>query len=361
MSVLKFRNFDGYDQVALAKGEDSGLCAIIAIHSTQLGPAVGGCRMYPYTAEADALEDALRLSRGMTFKSALAGLPFGGGKSVIIGDPKHEKTQELLHAMGDFVENLHGDYIIAEDSGTSPEDMQVIAQRTSFVTGIDDTIDREDPSPATAYGVFLGIKAGVATAFKGNDSLMGKTVAIQGLGHVGYHLARHLAEAGARVLGSDINMTNLQRAQRDLGVEAVGPDEILLQTCDVLAPCAMGAVLNENSIPLLKARVIAGAANNQLATEGDDERIRQRGIVYCPDFAINAGGIVDIYHQEQGASRAERSQALANIGDRVAVILDRAQQSGVGSQRVAEWMANETLVPKGPADNASKPAFKGAA
>jgi len=317
--------------------------------------------MYPYAAEADALKDALRLSRGMTFKSALAGLPFGGGKSVIIGDPKREKNQELLHAMGEFVENLRGDYIIAEDSGTSPEDMKVIAQRTSFVTGIDDTIDREDPSPATAYGVFLGIKAGVAKAFKGNDSLLGKTVAIQGLGHVGYHLARHLVEAGARVLGSDINTINLQRAQQDLGVEAVTPDEILLQTCDVFAPCAMGAILNETSIPLLKARIIAGAANNQLATDSDDERIRQRGIVYCPDFAINAGGIVDIYHQEQGASRAERSQALASIGDRVAVILDRAQQSGVGSQRVAEWMANENLAPTKPADSRVESSLKGAA
>ena len=185
MSTLTFQNYDGYEQIALNKDEESGLQAIIAIHSTRLGPAVGGCRMFPYPVQADALKDVLRLSRGMTYKSALAGLPFGGGKSVIIGDPRKDKSDALLHAMGDFVEQLGGSYLIAEDSGTSPEDMQEIAQRTSFVTGIDQSIRREDPSPATALGVFLGIKAGVARAFNGNDSLMGKTIALQGMGHVG--------------------------------------------------------------------------------------------------------------------------------------------------------------------------------
>ena len=359
MSTLTFQNYDGYEQIALNKDEESGLQAIIAIHSTRLGPAVGGCRMFPYPVQADALQDVLRLSRGMTYKSALAGLPFGGGKSVIIGDPRQDKSDALLHAMGDFVEQLGGSYLIAEDSGTSPADMQEIAQRTSFVTGIDQSIRREDPSPATALGVFLGIKAGVARAFNGNDSLMGKTVALQGMGHVGYHLARYLVEAGARVLGSDINTINLRRAERDLGVVAVAADDILYQTCDVLAPCAMGAILNEASIPRLKARVIAGAANNQLATEADDERIRGRGIIYCPDFAINAGGIVDIYHQEQGASTEARRQALASIGDRVAEILGRATQSGVGSQRVAEAMAEENIAA---ADSpSSKTPLRGAA
>ncbi len=361
MSILTFNNFNGYDQVALVRNEPSGLCAIIAIHSKQLGPAVGGCRMFPYGAEADALQDALRLSRGMTFKSALAGLPFGGGKSVIIGDPRREKTTELLHAMGDFVEQLRGSYIIAEDSGTSPDDMQVIAERTSFVTGIDESIVREDPSPATAYGVFLGIKAGVAQAFDGNDALLGKTVALQGLGHVGYHLARHLVEAGARVLGSDINPANQSRAEHELGVIPVSPDDILFQPCDVLAPCAMGGVLSESSIPKLKTRVIAGAANNQLAADSDDERIRQRGIVYCPDFAINAGGIVDIYHQEQGASPEDRARALASIGDRVAAIVNRAAQSAVGSQRVAEWMAAENLPAPLPENDKSEAELRGAA
>ena len=188
---------------------------------------------------------------------------------------------------------------------------------------------------------------------------MGKTIALQGMGHVGYHLARYLVEAGARVLGSDINTINLRRAERDLGVGAVAADDILYQTCDVLAPCAMGAILNEASIPKLKARVIAGAANNQLATEADDERIRARGIIYCPDFAINAGGIVDIYHQEQGASTDVRRQALASIGDRVAAILGRAAQSGVGRQRVAEAMAEENIAA---ADSpSSKTPLRGAA
>ncbi|WP_435216569.1 Glu/Leu/Phe/Val family dehydrogenase [Luminiphilus sp. nBUS_07] len=330
-----------HEKVVMTTDADSGLTAIIAIHNTQLGPAVGGCRMFPYAQDDDALEDALRLSRGMTYKSALAGLPFGGGKSVIIGDPRRDKTPALLRAMGGFVNSLAGHYCIAEDSGTSPADMRVIAETTPHVTGIEKTC-REDPSPATALGVFLGLKAGVKQAF-GHDTLTGRTVAIQGLGHVGYHLAGYLSAAGAKVFASDINAENLLRAEKDFGIEPVAPEKILHHTCDILAPCAMGAILNEDSIAKLRTQVIAGAANNQLATDADDDRLKARNIIYCPDFAINAGGIVDIYQQQQNASQETRALAIQRIGQNVADILERAQGMKLGAQQIAVAVAEEKL------------------
>ena len=330
-----------HEKVVMTTDADSGLTAIIAIHNTRLGPAVGGCRMFPYAQDDDALEDALRLSRGMTYKSALAGLPFGGGKSVIIGDPRRDKTPALLRAMGEFVNSLAGHYCIAEDSGTSPADMRVIAETTPHVTGIEKTC-REDPSPATALGVFLGLKAGVKQAF-GHDTLTGRTVAIQGLGHVGYHLAGYLSAAGAKVFASDINAENLLRAEKDFGIEPVAPEKILHHTCDILAPCAMGAILNEDSIAKLRTQVIAGAANNQLATDADDDRLKARNIIYCPDFAINAGGIVDIYQQQQNASQETRALAIQRIGQNVADILERAQGMKLGAQQIAVAVAEEKL------------------
>ncbi|MDG1065715.1 MAG: Glu/Leu/Phe/Val dehydrogenase dimerization domain-containing protein [Luminiphilus sp.] len=341
MRQLTAQNGTEHETVITTKDADSGLTAIIAIHNTQLGPAVGGCRMFPYAQEAHALRDALRLSQGMTYKSALAGLPFGGGKSVILGDPRRDKTPALLRAMGTFVDMLAGRYIIAEDSGTSPDDMRVIGETTRHVTGSNAQL-REDPSPATAHGVFLGIKAGIRQVFD-TESLAGRSVAIQGLGHVGYHLAKYLTNAGAKVYGSDINVENLTRAEKDLGITAVSPHEILFQPCDVLSPCAMGAVLDEISIAKLQTQVIAGAANNQLATNEDDERLRARNIVYCPDFAINAGGIVDIHHQNNNACSDTRAEAIEHIGHSVASILERARSQAVGTQKIAVAMAEEQL------------------
>ena len=343
MSHLTVNNDNEHEKILKIFDANSGLNAIIAIHSTHLGPAVGGCRMYPYVQEAHALKDALRLSRGMTYKSALAGLPFGGGKSVILGDPKQHKNPALLRAMGEFVETLAGRYVIAEDSGTSPADMRIVAETTRYVAGTNATL-REAPSPATARGVFMGIEAGVAHAF-GNASLIGRSVAIQGLGHVGYHLAKYLTEAGAKVYGSDIHGENLNRAVKTLGVTAVSPDEILFQRCDVLAPCAMGAVLNKNSIAKLQTQVIAGAANNQLAEDEDDEGLRARGIAYCPDFAINAGGIIDIHHQQQNASHKTRKLAVDRIAQNVTNILEGAQKKRVGTQQIAADLAKEKLNP----------------
>jgi leucine dehydrogenase len=341
MPPMTVQDGTDHETVITTKDADSGLTAIIAIHNTQLGPAVGGCRMFPYVQEAHALRDALRLSQGMTYKSALAGLPFGGGKSVILGDPRREKTPALLRAMGAFVDMLAGRYIIAEDSGTSPDDMQVIAEATRHVTG-SNALRREDPSPATARGVFMGIRAGIRQVF-GTECLVGRSVAIQGLGHVGYHLAKYLTNAGAQVYGSDINVENLARAVNEVGITAVSPQEILFQPCDVLAPCAMGAVLNESNIAKLQTQVIAGAANNQLATDEDDARLRARNIVYCPDFAINAGGIVDIHHQNNNSCSDTRAAAIEQIGHSVASILERAQSQAVGTQQIAVAMAEEQL------------------
>lgn len=342
MSVFNHPEFRHHEQVVFAEDHATGLRAIIALHDTRLGSAVGGCRMFPYTSDEDALTDVLRLSRGMTYKSALAGLPYGGGKSVILGDPRHDKTPELMQAMGAVVERLGGAYVIAEDSGTSPQDMRHMAEVTGHVSGVEDNDHGGDPSPATAYGVFLGIKESVRHHF-GSDSLTGRRVAIQGLGNVGYHLVRHLTEAGATVLGSDIHAPNVDRAQRDFGLIPVPSNQLIDVECDVFSPCALGAIINADSLQRLKAGVIAGAANNQLATDDDDERLLEKGITYCPDFAINAGGIIEVYHQRMGSSKADRQAALDRIGATVAEILARSRETGTGSQRVAVEFAETRL------------------
>ncbi len=342
MTIFNHTEFKQHEQVVFARDEATGLRAIIAIHDTRLGAAVGGCRMFPYAKDEDALTDVLRLSRGMTYKSALAGLPFGGGKSVIIGDPRHDKTPELMRAMGRAVDRLGGAYVIAEDSGTSPQDIRYAAEATQYVSGLEDNAHGGDPSPATAYGVFLGLKAGVAHAL-GGDSLNGVRVAVQGLGHVGYHLVRHLTDAGATVFGSDIHAPNLERAARDFGLVPLTPDEIMNIECDVFSPCALGAVLNAHSIPRLKARVVAGAANNQLAKDEDDDRLLDCGITYCPDFAINAGGIVEVYQQGLKSSDNVRRAALEVIGKTISDILKRSGETGVASQKVAVDLAETRL------------------
>lgn len=342
MSIFKHPEFRGHEQVVFAHDMKTGLRAIIAIHDTRLGPAVGGCRMFPYSNDDDALTDVLRLSRGMTYKSALAGVPFGGGKSVIMGDPRHEKTPELMAAMGAAVDRLGGHYVIAEDSGTSPIDIRHASTRTPYVTGLEDNALGGDPSPHTARGVFLGIQAGVKQAY-GKGDLSGLRVAVQGLGHVGYHLAQLLIESGATVLGADIQEPNLRRAAKFLGVLPVAIDDIVYADCDVFAPCAMGAILNAQTINGLKARVVAGAANNQLATPEDDDRLRDRGILYCPDFAINAGGVIEIYHQKLNSADAVRWAANNEIGKTVERILNQSAETGRGTEQVAIAMAKERL------------------
>jgi len=342
MSLFNHPEYRSHEQVSFITDDTTGLKAIIAIHNTQLGPAVGGCRMFPYVSDDDALTDVLRLSRGMTYKSALAGLPFGGGKSVIMGDPRHQKTPAMMRAMGAAVEQLGGRYIIAEDSGTSPTDLRLVAENTRHVSGIEDNINGGDPSPSTAYGVFLGIKNGLKCVF-GSEDLRNRRIAIQGLGHVGFHLAALLRQAGAQVLGSDIHQPNMARATRELGVIEVPHEDILSVECDVLAPCALGGVINKRSIPSIRASVIAGAANNQLEQDDDDELLLQRGITYCPDFAINAGGIIEVFHQRQGSTSAIRKAALEHIGVITQQILEQSRSTQRPPQEVAIAMAAEKL------------------
>ncbi len=342
MPVFSNAAFDAHQQVAFYADPASGLRAIVAVHNTTLGPGVGGCRMFPYDSDQEALRDVLRLSRGMTYKSALAGLPFGGGKSVIIGNPASEKSRALLQAMGDFIDSLGGLYVAAEDSGTGVEDIRVMAERTAYVSGIDDNEFGGDPSPSTARGVYLGIRTAVAHR-TGREDLDGLSVAVQGLGHVGYHLARLLRADGARVFAADVNEQNLRRAVRDLGIEVVAPDAVLSAEVDVLAPCAMGAVLNDETIGRIRAGIVAGAANNQLANPEHGAHLADRGILYCPDFLINAGGIIDVHHQRLGSREANKRLHIDHIQTTLATVLRRADEQRRQTHEVAEALAEEYL------------------
>lgn len=338
MSVFSDPSFDGHELVAFHEHAASGLRAIVAVHNATLGPAVGGCRMYSYSSDAAALNDVLRLSRGMTYKSALAGLPLGGGKSVIIGDPRTLKTRDLLLAFGDFINSLGGRYVTAEDSGTTVADMKIIGERTRHVSGV--TSQQRfggDPSPYTAYGVYCGIRA--ALRFQRNtDNLKGLRVAIQGVGAVGRHLAERLLRQGADVIVADVNQDNLLRAEK-LGARIVAPEEILSLRCDVFAPCAMGAIINENTVSTLRADIVAGAANNQLATADQAEQLQQRGILYAPDFVINAGGIIDVYYQQRGGSSEQSETHVERIAETLMEIFARSEAEKKSSHAVAESMA----------------------
>lgn len=342
MSIFSAPSYDGHELVTFGRDERTGLRAIIAVHSTALGPAVGGCRMFPYASEEEALNDVLRLSRGMTYKSALAGLPFGGGKSVIIGDPREGKTAQLMRAMGDFVHSQGGRYVAAEDSGTGVDDIRLMAERTPYVSGVEDNEFGGDPSPSTALGVFLAIRTAVRHRL-GQDSVRGIRVALQGLGHVGFYLAKFLVEDGAEVIATDVNEANLARAVQELGVCAVAPDDIVAQEVDVFAPCAMGAVLNRRSIETLRAGIVAGAANNQLATPQDGDSLQERGILYCPDFLINAGGIIDVHHQRLGSSDTEKQLHIRRIESTLGQVLEQADENHRQTNTIAEELAETIL------------------
>lgn len=330
----------GYEQVVSYKDAASGLHAIIAIHDAALGPALGGCRMWSYADEAQALDDVLRLSRGMTYKSAMADLPFGGGKSVIIGDPRKDKTDDLLKTFGCFVDSLDGRYITAEDVGTSAADMELIRSQTEHVAGLPD--QGGDPSPATAWGVFHGIRAAVRHVFS-QDSLEGLTVAIQGVGNVGGHLADTLSLAGARLIVTDINDSIAHDVASRNYARVVSPDKIFDVETDVFAPCAMGAVLNDETIPRLTARIVAGSANNQLAEERHADSLIQRRILYTPDYVINAGGIMNIFYERP---TYDHQAAFAHIGGIYYTLIDlfrRADAEGVSPYLMADRMAEERI------------------
>ena len=345
MSVFSHPEYDAHEDVAFHHDATTGLKAIIAVHSTRLGPGLGGCRMWPYASDAEALTDVLRLSRGMTYKAALAGLPQGGGKSVIIGDARSQKTPELMRAMGRFVNKLGGAYIAAEDSGTSVADVKLMAEETAHVGGLADAAAvaegrTGDPSPATAYGTFVGLKAAVKHQLQRSD-LKGLRVAIQGVGNVGYRLAKYLHEAGAVLWVTDLHYPSVDRCVQEFGATAVSMERIFGLDVDVFAPCALGAILNDITLPQIKARVIAGAANNQLAQPRHGAVLLERGILYAPDYAINAGGIIEIYHETNGYVEAKAKAHLDRIGDTLTAIFTRSDAEQRPTGEIADRMAEE--------------------
>ena len=299
----------GHERILLCSNPDVGLKAIIAVHSTALGPGLGGLRMWPFKDFDEAITDVLRLSRGMTYKAAAAGLNLGGGKAVILGDPKTDKSEALFRSFGRYVESLNGLYITAEDVGTDMEDMEIILTESRWVTGVSPAHGGSgDPSPVTAYGVLQGIKAAINLVF-GQPEIKGRSVAIQGLGSVGYFLAKYLKRDGAaKIFGADIDSEAAEKAAADFGVELMSTEDIVKADCDILAPCALGASLNEETIPELRCRIVAGAANNQLANEErDGVALHEREILYAPDFVINAGGLINVYNELAGQYNQERA------------------------------------------------------
>ena len=347
MSVFSHPEFDQHEQVVFCHDPASSLKAIIAIHNRNRGPALGGCRMFPYADEQAALTDVLRLSKGMSYKSALAGLKLGGGKSVIIGHPQHSKTPELLRSMGGFIDSLGGRYIGAEDSGTSVSDIKLMGEKTDYVAGLDRAgphgqVRNGDPSPMTAFGVFRGIQASVKQQL-GRSDLEGLRVAIQGVGNVGYHLAKLLHQAGAKLWVCDVLPQAVERAQTEFAAIAVAPAAILQQAVDVFAPCALGAVINDVSIAQLQSSIIAGAANNQLSEPRHGKLLRQRGILYAPDYVINAGGVIDIAHELQGYDPFAAKAQIARIYETLSEIFARAEHEQCSSHIIADRMAEERI------------------
>lgn len=353
LEVVSKADFDGHEKVVRVADAASGLHAIIALHNTNLGPGLGGCRMYPYVNEEAACTDALRLSRGMSYKAAMADLPLGGGKSVILGDPKSDKTDALFEAMADAVNELGGRYIIAQDSGTSVADMQLMAKYTEHIAGgdllshADNAGSSLDPSPATALGVFKGLEAAAKFRF-GGKSVSGLSVAIQGLGNVGFGLARHLYEAGAELFVQDINAKHVRRAVSELGATELVGDQIYRHKVDVFAPCALGGVINDSTILQLNCQLIAGAANNQLVRADHGLHLAASDILYVPDYVLNAGGIICIHHARIGSTMAESNEHVANIGDTVMELLQRSKYSAVRPERIADRMAEERFKRRSP-------------
>ncbi|ROS05068.1 leucine dehydrogenase [Sinobacterium caligoides] len=347
MKIFDNPHDNQHEYLAFCNDRDSGLRAIIAIHNTTLGPAVGGCRMFNYATEQDAIDDALQLSEAMTYKAAMANLPYGGGKSIIIGDPSCDKSTAKFHAMGDFIERLQGAYISAEDAGTNGHDLTLIRQRTGYVFGVrPDPLGfggyrKANPSPATAYGVYLGIKQALQEQ-RGSDSLSGIRVAIQGVGNVGYALCKLLHTDGARLWASDTNPKQLQRASLGFGAMAVDNEEIHRLDVDVFAPCAMGQSLNHHTAPQLLARIVAGSANNQCSHIEIAERLHQRGVLLCPDFVINAGGLIDLAHDFDGR-RHDFSLSLQRIPDNLAEIFTAAKQQNLSPVIIAQNLALQRL------------------
>ena len=338
-----------HEQVLICQDNHTGLKAIIAIHNTVLGPGLGGTRMWKYATEAEAINDALRLSRGMTYKAAISGLNLGGAKAVIIGDPAKDKSEHLMRKFGRFVENLGGKYVTAEDVGTTTKDMEYVKMETNHVVGLPEIMGGGgDPSPVTAYGVYMGIKASAKKAW-GNDSLSGKKIAVQGAGKVGLHLIELLHKEGAQIMVTDIFESGLKTASEKYGATVVAPNEIFAQDADIFAPCALGAILNTENINSLKCQIIAGAANNQLEDETiHGDMIKAKGIYYAPDFLINAGGLINVYSEYNGYVREIAFAQTENIYNTVLSIYSTADSDNINTQlaaiKLAEKRVNDTMI-----------------
>ena len=343
MSAFEAKDFDHHETVAYFDDKATGLKAIIAIHSTALGPACGGTRMYPYANGDEATIDVLRLSRGMSYKSAIANLPLGGGKAVIIGDPATDKTEARLLAYANAINALGGRYITAMDVGVAPKDMPIIARGTKHVAGYDQSGKTGgDSGPATALGVFVGLKAAVKHRL-GVDTTKGLTVAIQGLGKVGMSLAEKLHVEGAKLVVADMNADAVKLAAEKFGAKAVSTDDIVTANCDVLSPNALGAILNERAIPKLKARVVAGAANNQLARDEDGAALKARNVLYAPDYVINGGGIIRVAGQIFGWNDAEIDRRVVAIGATLEQIFRRSDTEGRPTSLITDRIAEERM------------------
>ena len=344
----KVARFD-HEQILICQDNHTGLKAIIAIHNTVRGPGLGGTRMWKYATEADAINDALRLSRGMTYKAAISGLNLGGAKAVIIGDPTKNKSEHLMRKFGRFVENLGGKYVTAEDVGTTTRDMEYVAMETDHVVGLPEIMGGGgDPSPVTAYGVYMGIKASAKKAF-GNDSLAGKKIAVQGVGKVGLHLVELLHKEGAIIMVNDIFEAGLKTASSKYNATVV--EDIFSQEVDIFAPCALGAILNTENISKLKCQVIAGAANNQLEDENiHGDMVKAKGIYYAPDFLINAGGLINVYSEYNGYVREIAMAQTENIYNTVLDIYTKSENDNMNTQlaaiKLAEKRVNDTMLLK---------------
>jgi leucine dehydrogenase len=343
MSIFSSPSYRDHEQVVFGNDRETGLKTIIAVHDTTLGPSLGGCRFWPFESEEQALEDVLRLSRGMTYKAAMANLAFGGGKAVIIGDPKTMKTPALLEAFGRQVDRLDGRYITAEDVGTSPADMEIVRRTTDHVAGISSGGSADgDPSPATAWGVFNGIRA--AALFRLNsEDLTDLRVSLQGLGHVGQYVMRYLAAAGADLTVTDIDQERMAKAETEFGVATVSPDAIYDVDADIFAPNALGAILNDDTIARLKVKAIAGSANNQLAQDRHGDMLRERGILYAPDYIVNAGGIINIRYEGPGYDREAAFADCARIYDTLLDVFRRAEKENSATNTIADRMAEERI------------------
>lgn len=343
MDIIKTMEKFDHEQIIFSRDNKTGLKVIVAIHNTNLGPALGGTRMWPYKSEQEAIIDALRLSEGMTYKNAGAGVDYGGGKAVIIGDPKKDKTQEMFLAFGRIIERLNGRFITASDVGTNMNDLSVIHEETNYVTGYSKTGSSGNSSPITAFGVYKGMKAAAKHTF-GNESLKGKTIAVQGVGGVAYALCELLAKEGANLVVTDVNRDAVDAAVKDFGAKAVEPDEIYSVDCDVFSPCALGGIINDETLPQFKAKIIAGSANNQLKEEKHGDALYEKGILHAPDFIISAGGVLNAVDGLKGEYNKQRAlKSVENIYNNLMKVFKIAKDSKVSTSIAAERMVTEQI------------------